>query len=67
MNLWIPEGGYFVISDVSNVKIPDKYFLDPNGKKLSRDMAFVFWLAREKGVITVPCTSFYDEKKKAHG
>lgn len=25
-NYWVPEGGYFLVTDISNIEIPDKYF-----------------------------------------
>jgi len=28
LNLWVPNGGYFVVSDISDVVIPEKYFID---------------------------------------
>ena len=42
LDLWIPKGGYFVLADISRTKIDDKYMVDENGEKRTRDVGFAF-------------------------
>lgn len=57
--MWVPEGGFFVIADISKVEVDPKYLVDSTGAKVSRDMGFCQWLCREKGVTAIPCSVFY--------
>lgn len=27
-DLWVPKGGYFILADISKVKVQEKYFID---------------------------------------
>lgn len=58
-DLWIPKGGYFVIADISRVKVDEKYFTDDDGNPRTKDYAFSIKLAYEEGVVAVPCSPFY--------
>jgi len=59
-NIWVPEGGFFVIVDISNVNVDPKYFIDEKtGEPLTKDFAFSLWLCKEKGVTSIPCSVFY--------
>lgn len=59
-NIWVPEGGFFVICDITNVVIDAKYFIDEKtGDTYTKDYAFSIWLCKEKGVTSIPCSVFY--------
>lgn len=56
----IPDGGYFMILDLSDVD-----FQPPtNNKDLNYDQAFSEWLIKEKGIATIPVTSFFSPGHK---
>lgn len=62
LNLWVPNGGYFIVSDISDVVIPEKYFIDElDGSKLTRDFAFTHYLINEFGVVCIPCSPYYEK------
>nr|XP_061800237.1 kynurenine--oxoglutarate transaminase 1 [Nerophis lumbriciformis] len=52
----MPEGGYFMITDISSVKVD---LNDPNTQEESYDFRFVKWLIKEKGLATIPVSAFY--------
>lgn len=52
----MPEGGYFMIVDISSLN-PDLKDLDI--KDESYDFKFVKWLIKEKGLATIPVSAFY--------
>ncbi|XP_077478938.1 kynurenine--oxoglutarate transaminase 1 isoform X1 [Stigmatopora argus] len=52
----MPQGGYFMITDVSSVKVD---LDEPDGKEESYDFRFVKWLIKEKGLATIPVSAFY--------
>lgn len=66
-DLWIPKGGYFVMADISRVKVNEKYFKDDQGNDRTKDYAFAIQLAYENGVVVIPCSPFYDVKDKHLG
>ncbi|XP_073334377.1 kynurenine--oxoglutarate transaminase 1-like [Pagrus major] len=52
----MPQGGYFMIADISSVKV------DYNGQTPEDepyDFRFVKWLIKEKGLATIPVSAFY--------
>lgn len=52
----MPEGGYFMIADISSIKV------DLNGQSCEDepyDFRFVRWLVREKRLATIPVSAFY--------
>lgn len=59
LELWIPKGGYFIITDISRVKVDEKYMKDAEGNARTKDIAFVMQLAYEVGVIAIPCSPFF--------
>jgi aspartate/methionine/tyrosine aminotransferase len=64
LNFWVPKGGYFLLTDISEVEIPEQYFVDPeNGPKLTRDFAFVYYLANEFGVVCIPMSPYFSDKE----
>lgn len=66
-NLWVPEGGYFIIADISNIEVPEKHYTDENNNKLTKDWAFSVWMTKEVGVTVIPCSEFYSEEFKHLG
>ncbi|KAM4719588.1 kynurenine--oxoglutarate transaminase 3-like [Anableps anableps] len=52
----MPEGGYFMITDISSVKVD---LNDESTKNESYDFRFVKWLIKEKGLATIPVSAFF--------
>lgn len=52
----MPEGGYFMVADISSLKVDLK---DESSKDESYDFRFVKWLTKEKGLATIPVSAFY--------
>ncbi|XP_030598418.1 kynurenine--oxoglutarate transaminase 1-like isoform X1 [Archocentrus centrarchus] len=52
----MPEGGYFMITDISSVEVD---LNDPSTKDELYDFRFVKWLVKEKGLATIPVSAFY--------
>ncbi|KAF7655234.1 hypothetical protein LDENG_00058930 [Lucifuga dentata] len=52
----MPEGGYFMMADISSVKVD---LNDPSTEGESYDFRFVKWLIKEKGLATIPVSAFY--------
>ena len=46
-DLWIPKGGYFILADISRIKVEEKYMKDEDGNPRTRDYAFCYQLAHE--------------------
>ncbi|EGR29652.1 kynurenine-oxoglutarate transaminase, putative [Ichthyophthirius multifiliis] len=68
LNVWIPQGGFFVIADISNVQLDEKYYFDNDKNiKYTKDYAFCMWLLKEKGITTIPCSAFYDQENIQQG
>lgn len=57
----IPEGGYFMVADISSVKVD---LNDPSTKDESYDFRFVKWLIKEKGLATIPVSAFYSPEHR---
>lgn len=61
LKMWIPKGGYFIMTDISSVNVKESYLIDEKtNEKRTRDMAFCVQMAKELGVVAIPCSSFYD-------
>jgi aspartate/methionine/tyrosine aminotransferase len=61
LRMWIPKGGYFIMTDISKIPVQEKYMIDEKTQeKRTKDMAFCIQMARELGVVAIPCSSFYD-------
>lgn len=52
----MPEGGYFMVADISSVKVD---YVDPSSEDELNDIRFVKWLTREKGLAAIPVSVFY--------
>ncbi|KAJ7667902.1 1-aminocyclopropane-1-carboxylate synthase 1 [Mycena polygramma] len=58
----LPEGTYFVLLDVSNVKFPDDYPFPQSVLGRGRDFRACWFIAIEIGVSTIPVSEFYCEE-----
>uniref|UniRef100_UPI00359025DB kynurenine--oxoglutarate transaminase 3 isoform X2 n=1 Tax=Myxine glutinosa TaxID=7769 RepID=UPI00359025DB len=56
----LPEGGYFIIADISNIGV------DLSGEEGDQmyDNKFVKWLIKSKGLATIPMSAFYSAENK---
>nr|XP_033503173.1 kynurenine--oxoglutarate transaminase 1-like [Epinephelus lanceolatus] len=52
----MPEGGYYMMADISSVKVD---ISDQTTKDEPNDFRFVKWLIKEKGLATIPVSAFY--------
>lgn len=59
VKVFVPAGGYFMLLDVSNVKVDEKY--KANGE--SHDEAVAQYLIHEKGLALIPLRSFYIDQE----
>ncbi|XP_060719070.1 kynurenine--oxoglutarate transaminase 1-like isoform X1 [Tachysurus vachellii] len=57
----LPEGGYFMITDISSLKVDMN---DPNSKDEPYDYRFVKWLIKEKRLGTIPVSAFYSQESR---
>lgn len=55
MKVFCPEGGYFMVIDVANIKVDQRYY---QGNR-SHDEAVAQWFLIEKGLAMIPLKSFY--------
>ncbi|KAF9263526.1 1-aminocyclopropane-1-carboxylate synthase 1 [Marasmius fiardii PR-910] len=54
-----PEGGYFILLDVSRVEIPDDYPFPESLDGRGRDFKAAWFIALEVGVSSIPVSEFY--------
>lgn len=45
IDLWVPKGGYFILADISRVKVQEKYLLDEHGRTRTKDYAMAVQMA----------------------
>lgn len=57
----IPEGGYFVLANLSKVKLPEGYEFPEHVRDRPRDFKMAWFLIMEVGVAAIPPTEFYTE------
>ncbi|XP_056288112.1 kynurenine--oxoglutarate transaminase 1-like [Pseudoliparis swirei] len=57
----MPEGGYFMIADISSVKVD---LNDQSSEDEPNDFRFVKWLTKEKGLATIPVSAFYSPEHR---
>jgi aspartate/methionine/tyrosine aminotransferase len=70
LNIWLPEGGYFVVADISTKNEESKYKLEGDENvdvNYSKDFNFVINTANEKKVVLIPCSPFYTRENATHG
>jgi kynurenine aminotransferase len=58
----IPQGGYFVLANLSKIKIPANYSFPKHIAERPRDFKLSYFLAHEIGVAAVPPTEFYTDE-----
>ncbi|CAK7268654.1 arylformamidase [Sporothrix epigloea] len=56
-----PEGGYFVLANLSKVKLPADYPFPPHVASRPRDFKLSWFLIQELGVAAIPPTEFYTD------
>lgn len=54
-----PEGGYFVLVNMSKVKLPEDYDFPPHVAERPRDFKLSWFLIKEVGVAAIPPTEFF--------
>lgn len=53
------------MADISKIDVMEKYLIDEKtGEKRTKDMAFCIQMAREDGVVAIPCATFFDSNEK---
>jgi len=62
-----PEGSYFVLLDISKVKIPDDYPFPESVLGRGRDFRVCWFIANEIGVSSIPVSEFYCEEHASIG
>ncbi|XP_056288111.1 kynurenine--oxoglutarate transaminase 1-like isoform X2 [Pseudoliparis swirei] len=58
----MPEGGYFMIVDISSVTVDFSDSMIPDDEP--HDFRFVKWLIKEKGLATIPVSAFYSPEHR---
>lgn len=56
-----PEGGYFVLVNMTKVKVPADYPFPPHVASRPRDFKLAWFLIQEVGVAAIPPTEFYTD------
>ncbi|WRT66115.1 uncharacterized protein IL334_003068 [Kwoniella shivajii] len=54
-----PEGSYFLLVDISKVKVPDDFQIPESCKGRGKDFKFCWWIAQELKVVGIPPSEFY--------
>ena len=57
-----PEGGYFVLANMSKVRLPEDYEFPLHVANRPRDFKLSWFLIMELGVAAIPPTEFYLDK-----
>ena len=57
-----PEGGYFVLANLSKVKLPDGYHWPEQVRDRPRDFKLSWFCIMELGVAAIPPTEFYTDQ-----
>lgn len=58
----VPEGGYFVLANLSRFKLPDDYDFPEHVQDRPRDFKLSWFLIMEFGLAAVPPTEFYTQQ-----
>ena len=56
-----PEGGYFVLVNLSKVKLPEDYDFPQHVKNRPRDFQLSWFCIKELGVAAIPPTEFFTD------
>ncbi|KZT66426.1 PLP-dependent transferase [Daedalea quercina L-15889] len=62
-----PEGGYFIMADIGNLRWPSDYPFPPNVQNRRRDFYASWFIAMEVGVSSIPVTDFYCDTSASIG
>jgi kynurenine aminotransferase len=62
-----PEGTYFALMDISNVKFPEDYPFPTSVQGRGRDFKACWFIALEIGVSSIPVSEFYCEEHASMG
>lgn len=65
MDVTIPEGGYFLMADLSKLK--DKIQIPDDGSDDPYDYKFVRWMTEAKKLAAIPPSAFYSKEHKCLG
>ncbi|KAJ9619313.1 arylformamidase [Taxawa tesnikishii (nom. ined.)] len=57
-----PEGGYFVLVNLSRVQLPEDYPFPPHVANRPRDFKLSWFLIKELGVAAIPPTEFFTDE-----
>ena len=61
----IPEGGYFLMVNLTKVKLPEDYdFPASVTEGRARDFKLAYFLIKEFGVVAIPPTEFYTRENE---
>jgi len=63
----VPEGSYFILLDISDVQLPEKYPYPDTILGRGRDFKFGWVMAQEIGVSAIPVSEFYCEEHREIG
>ncbi|KAG9031221.1 hypothetical protein FRB95_003060 [Tulasnella sp. JGI-2019a] len=63
----LPEGSYFLLLDISRVKVPEDYAWPATITGRGKDFKAAWFIAQEIGVSTIPVSEFYCEKHREIG
>lgn len=58
-----PEGGYFVLANLSKVKLPEGYHFPEHVRHRPRDFQVAWFIIMELGVAAIPPTEFYTDER----
>ncbi|THH02431.1 hypothetical protein EW026_g464 [Hermanssonia centrifuga] len=67
MRYTLPEGTYFLLLDISNLKWPDNFPFPPSVEGRGRDFKACWFIAMEIGVSSIPVSEFYCEEHVSIG
>lgn len=68
LDFWLPEGGYFIVGDISEARTEQDHVLEgEEGKKYTKDFAYSVNLAYKKKVTTIPLSIFYTPENRHYG
>jgi kynurenine aminotransferase len=56
-----PEGGYFVMVNLSCIQLPENYPFPPHVADRPRDFKLAWFLIQELGVAAIPPSEFYTD------
>jgi aspartate/methionine/tyrosine aminotransferase len=58
-----------VIGDTSALTVPEKYMKEttPAMPEMTRDWALCRWIAKEHGIVGIPCSPFYSQENRELG